>query len=219
MDAVYEVLTSPRDATGLGGITFRFMPDARQVAAALELYAAAGVPTRQFVGVPVFQAEGLTVTASDAQYVPLFLAREDLDVAVSSAHRARNAGQIRGYRERAAEAEAAAAAAAAAAKAAPAGRRPALEAEAEGARERARGALDKAAAVERAPLPKVEVGSLEEVLLRMSTSRGSELAAWSQCMFVAPGLLQNGGGKKGAQATLTGIRSTPEKPAAGGKKK
>ena len=54
-------------------------PQPRQVGKALELYRDAGVPTSSFVGVPVFQAEGLTVTAQDAQYVPLFLAREDFD--------------------------------------------------------------------------------------------------------------------------------------------
>lgn len=36
-----------------------------QVAHALELYKEAGVPTRSFVGVPVFQAEGLTVTTQE----------------------------------------------------------------------------------------------------------------------------------------------------------
>jgi hypothetical protein len=46
--------------------------------------------------------------------------------------------------------------------------------------------------VERAPLPKVEVGSFEEVIMRMTASEGDEVAAWSQVMFVAPGLLQQG---------------------------
>lgn len=36
----------------------------------------------------------------------------------------------------------------------------------------------------------LQVGSFEEVLMRMTASEGSELAAWSQVMFVAPGLLQ-----------------------------
>ena len=31
----------------------------------LQLYKEAGVPTRTFIGVPVFQAEGLTVTAQE----------------------------------------------------------------------------------------------------------------------------------------------------------
>ena len=37
----------------------------------------------------------------------------------------------------------------------------------------------------------MQVGSFEEVLMRMSASEGNELAAWSQVMFVAPGLLQS----------------------------
>ena len=36
-----------------------------RVSPALQLYGDAGVPTRQFVGVPVFQAEGLTVTTHE----------------------------------------------------------------------------------------------------------------------------------------------------------
>jgi hypothetical protein len=31
----------------------------------MQLYKEAGVPTKSFVGVPVFQAEGLTVTTQD----------------------------------------------------------------------------------------------------------------------------------------------------------
>lgn len=34
------------------------------------------------------------------------------------------------------------------------------------------------------------MGSFEEVIMRMTASSGSELAAWSQVMFVAPALLQ-----------------------------
>ena len=104
MDNVYEVFTTPRDQTGLSGIHFRFMPDARQVKHALELYREAGVPGSSFVGVPVFQAEGLTVTTQDTQYVPLFLTKEDLDVAVQGAHRQRNAAAIGAARGEAASA-------------------------------------------------------------------------------------------------------------------
>lgn len=68
---------------------------------ALDLYKEAGVPTDQFVGVPVFQAEGLTVTTQDMQYVPLFMAREDLDIAVQTAYAVRNERQIRALADRA----------------------------------------------------------------------------------------------------------------------
>lgn len=54
-----------RSYCALQGIHFRFMPDMHQVKHALSLYQEAGVPTKSFVGVPVFQAEGLTVTTQD----------------------------------------------------------------------------------------------------------------------------------------------------------
>lgn len=39
-----------------------------------------------FTGVPVFQAEGLTVKTETARYVPVFLSKKDLDAAVQGAH-------------------------------------------------------------------------------------------------------------------------------------
>jgi len=197
MDNVFDVFTTPRDQTGLAGIHFRFMPDAGQVRRALRLHREAGLPTAAFVGVPVFQAEGLTVTAADAQYVPLFLAGEDLEAAVGAAHRARHAPQIAALRDRAAAAQAeyelAARAAEAAAVAAGGGKSSgaarAAENRAAKARAKAEGARARAAEAEAAPAPKVEVGSLEEVIARMAASEGGELAAWSQVMIVAPGLL------------------------------
>ena len=39
-------------------------------------------------------------------------------------------------------------------------------------------------------MPKIEVGSFEEVMMRMTASSGEDLASWSQVMFVAPGLLE-----------------------------
>ena len=38
-----------------------------------------------FTGVPIFQAQGLTVKTENSRYTPLFLAKEDLDVAVGAA--------------------------------------------------------------------------------------------------------------------------------------
>jgi hypothetical protein len=58
-----------------------------------------------FAGVPVFQAEGLTVKTERARYTPLFLAREDLDAAVGNAYNQRG-----GEREAGASAGVAAAA-------------------------------------------------------------------------------------------------------------
>eukprot|EP00877_Chromochloris_zofingiensis_P003762 jgi/Chrzof1/13387/Cz07g31050.t1_TIC22[v5.2] len=193
MDNVYEVFTTPRDQTGLQGIHFRFMPDMRQVKHALQLYQEAGVPTKNFIGVPVFQAEGLTVTTQEMQYVPLFLSKEDLDVAVTGAYKQRNAAQIDAVRSKAAQYEAEYQDIMKQVDAAQGRSKVVLEAKAAKARSKLDGAMDKASAIETAPLPKIEVGSFEEVITRMTASEGDELAAWSQVMFVAPGLLQEAG--------------------------
>eukprot|EP00955_Chlamydomonas_euryale_P082864 363771-Chlamydomonas_euryale.AAC.12 len=215
MDNVYEVFTTPRDVTGLQGIHFRFMPDMHQVkhalqpytcdndsmAANLQLYSDAGVPTKQFIGVPVFQAEGLTVTTQEMvgyqttcsscmQYVPLFLAKEDLDIAVQSAYKQRNAAQIKLYRDKAIKFDDEYNQVQVQANSAAGREKTSLETRANKAKQKADVAKEKADNVERAPMPKVEVGSFEEVMMRMTSSTGDDLASWSQVMFVAPGLLQ-----------------------------
>ncbi|GIL57186.1 hypothetical protein Vafri_12485 [Volvox africanus] len=202
MDNVYEVFTTPREQTGLQGIHFRFMPDMKQVAHALELYKAAGVPTRQFIGVPVFQAEGLTVTTRDMQYVPLFLCKEDLDIAVQSAYAQRNAAQIKLYKDKADKYQADFDQIVTQLDVASGRERSGLESKLAKARAKLEAARDKVESVERAPLPKVEVGSFEEVVMRMTASSGNELAAWSQVMFVAPALLQEAS-KNGGSGTAT----------------
>jgi hypothetical protein len=45
--------------------------------ASMQLYKEAGVPTKSFVGVPVFQAEGLTVTTQDMVRAPLHFHQPD----------------------------------------------------------------------------------------------------------------------------------------------
>ena len=44
-----------------------------------------GHNTPGFTGVPVFQAEGLTVKTETARYTPIFLSKKDLDAAVERA--------------------------------------------------------------------------------------------------------------------------------------
>ena len=51
------------------------------------------MPGRTFTGVPVFQAQGLTVKTENSRYTPLFLAKEDLDVAVGAAFSQREAAK------------------------------------------------------------------------------------------------------------------------------
>lgn len=86
LEAVYELAISKNKeyavANGIENVTFRFMPDSRQVVQALDLYKKAGIPKDGFVGVPLFQAEGLTVKGDAARYTPLFFSKDDLDVAL-----------------------------------------------------------------------------------------------------------------------------------------
>lgn len=65
MDMVYDVFNRSND-DALAGVAFRFMPDLAQVKAAMELYSQAGVPISSFSGIPVFQAEGLTVSTDSS---------------------------------------------------------------------------------------------------------------------------------------------------------
>eukprot|EP00775_Hariotina_reticulata_P004600 gene4600-4854_t len=152
MDNVYEVFTTPRETTGLQGIHFRFMPDMRQVKHALQLYQEASVPTNSF------------------QYVPLFLTKEDLDVAVGGAYRQRNAVQISAVKDAAAQYEQDYNQALQEVSAAAGRDKALLEAKAGKMKAKLDDALSKSAAIETAPLPKIEVGSFEEVLMRMTAS-------------------------------------------------
>ena len=148
--------------------------------------------------------------------MPLFLCKEDLDVAVAGAHRQRNAAAIGAARDEAARHEAAYQEALNAAAAAKGRDKAVLESKAAKARAALDAALGRAAGAEAAPLPKVEVGSLEEVLTRMSASEGDELAAWSQVMFVAGGLLQSAAAGGGDAVMQVAAAAAPA--AAAGKK-
>lgn len=65
----------------------------------------------------------------------------------------------------------------------------ALEGKAAKAKARMASAQEKADSVATAPPPKIEVGSFEEVVMRMTQAEGEDLASWSQIMFVASGML------------------------------
>jgi hypothetical protein len=62
------------------------------------------------------------------------------------------------------------------------------------------------------------VGSFEEVLMRMTASEGSELAAWSQVMFVAPGLLQAANQGAGGRLIEPVVANAAASAGKGGKK-
>lgn len=69
---LYDLVRSPEAAgPALRGVSFRFMPDMRDVASARALYTAAGKPIEHFTGVPVFQAAGLSMRSdSEARSAP-----------------------------------------------------------------------------------------------------------------------------------------------------
>ncbi len=71
----------------------------------MQLYREAGVPGKAFTGVPIFQAQGLTVKTENSRYTPLFLAKEDLDVAVGAAFSQREAAKEVANKSKASAAE------------------------------------------------------------------------------------------------------------------
>ncbi|KAK9831849.1 hypothetical protein WJX81_001220 [Elliptochloris bilobata] len=190
VDKVYDFAITP-DGAGMPGangasVIFRFMPDAKEVQSALELYREAGIAVGGFAGVPVFQAEGLTVKTERARYTPLFLARADLDAAVGNAYKKKG-----GEREAGASAEVAAAAEAdqraqAALAAAEGKDRRAQQAEATEAALSLAKAEGRLRALRAEGLPKVEVGSLEEVIGKMQADSSGE---WASVMFIPAGAL------------------------------
>ena len=68
------------------------------------MYSDAGISAEGFTGVPVFQAEGLTVKSDNARYVPLFLAKADLDAAINGAFSQRKAARAASAKAKASEA-------------------------------------------------------------------------------------------------------------------
>jgi hypothetical protein len=82
LEAVYELVQGKGGLVNSGDkevdVSFRFMPDSKQVMNALELYKRAGIAKDGFVGVPLFQAEGLTVRGEQSRFTPLFFSKEDV---------------------------------------------------------------------------------------------------------------------------------------------
>lgn len=191
MDQVYKFAISPRQK-GLEGATFRFMPDMNQVKSAVELYQEAGLDVDSFVGVPVFQVEGLNVKTEKARYTPLFLSKTDLDTAVGNAAEEREVKATASASEKHQKAEE------------EVQRRKeelaSLDDESgDRARRRAEGAVRKAEeksakalaklqALRDKSKPKVEVGSLEEVLANME---GDKKNSWGDVMFVPAGSISS----------------------------
>jgi len=93
LDKVYSLMRAQESgvdqegvsAAATEGIAFRFLPDAMQIKNALEILHADNRDTDHFKGVPVFQAEGLTIRTEKKRYLPLFFSREDLEKALTNA--------------------------------------------------------------------------------------------------------------------------------------
>ena len=66
------------------------------IAVHVQMFADAGLEMPGFTGVPIFQAEGLTVKTNNQRYTPIFLAKADLDAAVKNAfgQRVRQKAQV-----------------------------------------------------------------------------------------------------------------------------
>jgi hypothetical protein len=188
MDAVYEFAVTPRTDSGTHGVVFRFMPGASEIQAALELYQAAGLQTSAFTGVPLFQAEGLTVRGESARYTPLFFSKKDLDAALKDAYLSRDTEAQADARVKVERAKAELADARAEAKVASDARaKRAAERKAEAAAKRVEKYEKRLKdATGEKKLPRVDVGCLEEVIVKMETDDKNE---WSDVMFVPPGAI------------------------------
>ncbi|WZN66546.1 Tic22-like protein [Chloropicon roscoffensis] len=84
MDKVFKLHMQARPKE-LENVALRLMPDRKQVEHAFAAYTEAGKPLHVLPGVPVFQAEGLTMRSGDKTMIPLFFGREELDYALQQA--------------------------------------------------------------------------------------------------------------------------------------
>lgn len=166
LEAVYEL------ALGNGThVFFRFMPESRQVVHALELYKKAGIPKDGFVGVPLFQAEGLTVRGDSSRYTPLFFSKDDLDVALQQTFSDAGVVELQKKIERA--------------------KKELVEGGGDAAKQRLQGYQKKLKEEESRmkTQSRIDVGSFEDVLVKMQQDSKGE---WSDVIFVPGGSLSGG---------------------------
>ncbi|CAD7703675.1 unnamed protein product [Ostreobium quekettii] len=185
LDDVYDLLTTPKKE--LQGAVFRFVPDMKQVANALEVYQSAGVPTRAITGVPVFQAEGLSITTDSSRSTPIFLSKDDLDVAVETAQKMR-VQRLENQLQAVAE-QFDAEAAEALSKAENGDKNDAKKWKAAAAKAEGKAAEARKKMADKSVLgtrPRVEVGSLEDVISRMECDT---TGTWGNVTFVRSGII------------------------------
>ena len=202
LDRVYDFLNSS-EAAQLSDVGFRLVPDYQEVSNALGMSVSEGAVAEDhfasFIGVPVFQAEGLSVKQGGSKYYPLFLSRHDLDVAVGSAQDRRLLNNIAAQEVRVREIKDDVDKLAGDLRRAKNDRqknRFSIKLEkAEAKQKKAEKRLRDMRA--RLSPPKVEVGSLEDVLKRMEEDSSGD---WSSVMFVPAGQLGGKRGDRGAEA-------------------
>jgi hypothetical protein len=86
MDKVFKLHMQSRPKQ-LEDVALRLMPDRKQVAHAFDTYNGMGLgqQLKALPGVPLFQAEGLTMKNGDKTMIPLFFGKEELDFALEQA--------------------------------------------------------------------------------------------------------------------------------------
>jgi len=84
MDKVFRLHMQARPKE-LENVALRLMPDRKQVQHAFSSCKEMGSPISVLPGVPVFQAEGLTMRSGNKTFVPLFFGKEELDFALEQA--------------------------------------------------------------------------------------------------------------------------------------
>lgn len=184
MDQVYSFSNSASEHAA-NGLAFRFMPDAEQVKEAMQVFEDAGIEMPGFTGVPVFQAEGLTVKTETTRYTPIFLCKSDLDAAVHHAYSQRVTQKVQLTQAKVDRAhheldDASKQVQEAQTK----GGKAKAQAEADQAQARLDKYNERLAEVKSDGLPKVEVGTLEDVLTKMENDTEG---TWEEVMFIPPG--------------------------------
>jgi len=84
MDKVFKLHMQARPKE-LENVALRLMPDRAQVRHAFSTCEETGRPLTALPGVPIFQAEGLTMRSGDRTMIPLFFGKEELDFALTQA--------------------------------------------------------------------------------------------------------------------------------------
>ena len=187
MDKVFNLHMQSRPKE-LENVALRLMPDVRQVEHAFKTYKETGMALKALPGVPIFQAEGLTMRSGDKTMIPLFFGKDELDYALKQAFGKNPVTPAVAYK------------------------RKWFARQKERVKEVAKSPFpflyhsiwkeddDKAKAhikelenkqtalVQKQPklaLPKVQVGSFEDVLFRMLYEKGKE---WDNVMFIPQGV-------------------------------